>query len=212
MLKVNEIFYSIQGESSFAGLPCVFVRLTYCNLRCTYCDTEYAFYEGKDMSIDEIIEEVKKYNCNLVEVTGGEPLVQKESLELMKKLCDANFQVLLETSGSLPIEDVDKRVTIIMDLKTPSSRMMKKNLYSNIEHLKPQDEVKFVIGNREDYEWAKKIISEYKLTEKCKILMGVVFGELSNLDLASWILEDKLPVRFQMQLHKYIWEPEKRGV
>lgn len=212
MLKVNEIFYSIQGESSFAGLPCVFVRLTYCNLRCTYCDTEYAFYEGKDMSIDEIIEEVKKYNCNLVEVTGGEPLVQKESLELMKKLCDANFQVLLETSGSLPIQDVDKRVTIIMDLKTPSSRMMKKNLYSNIDHLKPQDEVKFVIGNREDYEWAKEIISEYKLTEKCKILMGVVFGELSNLDLASWILEDKLPVRFQMQLHKYIWEPEKRGV
>jgi len=212
MLKVNEIFYSIQGESSFAGLPCVFVRLTYCNLRCTYCDTEYAFYEGKDMSIDEIIEEVKKYNCNLVEVTGGEPLVQKESLELMKKLCDANFQVLLETSGSLPIEDVDKRVTIIMDLKTPSSRMMKKNLYSNIEHLKPQDEVKFVIGNREDYEWAKEIISKYNLTEKCKILMGVVFGELSNLDLASWILEDKLPVRFQMQLHKYIWEPEKRGV
>jgi 7-carboxy-7-deazaguanine synthase len=164
------------------------------------------------MSIDEIIEEVKKYNCNLVEVTGGEPLVQKESLELMKKLCDANFQVLLETSGSLPIQDVDKRVTIIMDLKTPSSRMMKKNLYSNIDHLKPQDEVKFVIGNREDYEWAKEIISEYKLTEKCKILMGVVFGELSNLDLASWILEDKLPVRFQMQLHKYIWEPEKRGV
>jgi len=212
MLKVNEIFYSIQGESSYAGLPCVFVRLTYCNLRCTYCDTEYSFYEGKDMTIDEIIFEVKKYNCNLVEVTGGEPLVQKESLDLMKRLCDEGFKVLLETSGSLPIENVDKRVTIIMDLKTPSSKMMKKNLYSNIDFLKPDDEVKFVIGNREDYEWSKKIIEKYNLKNKCKILMGCVFGELSNVELATWILEDHLPVRFQIQLHKYIWEPERRGV
>jgi len=212
MLKVNEIFYSIQGESSYAGLPCVFVRLTYCNLRCTYCDTEYSFYEGKDMTIDEIIFEVKKYNCNLVEVTGGEPLVQKESLDLMKRLCDEGFKVLLETSGSLPIENVDKRVTIIMDLKTPSSKMMKKNLYSNIDFLKPDDEVKFVIGNREDYEWSKEIIEKYNLKDKCKILMGCVFGELSNVELATWILEDHLPVRFQIQLHKYIWEPERRGV
>ncbi len=212
MLKVNEIFYSIQGESSYSGLPCVFVRLTYCNLRCVYCDTEYAFYEGSDMRIDEVISEIKKYDCNLVEITGGEPLLQKESLELMKRLCDENYKVLLETSGSLPIEDVDKRVTIIMDLKTPSSRMMKKNLYENIYYLKPDDEVKFVIGNREDYEWAKNIINEYNLDKKCKILMGVVFGELSNFELASWILEDRLNVRFQMQLHKYIWEPDKRGV
>ena len=212
MLKVNEIFYSIQGESSYAGLTCVFVRLTYCNLRCTYCDTEYSFYEGKDMTIDEIIFEVKKYNCNLVEVTGGEPLVQKESLDLMKRLCDEGFKVLLETSGSLPIENVDKRVTIIMDLKTPSSKMMKKNLYSNIDFLKPDDEVKFVIGNREDYEWSKEIIEKYNLKNKCKILMGCVFGELSNVELATWILEDHLPVRFQIQLHKYIWEPERRGV
>jgi len=212
MLKVNEIFYSIQGESSYAGLPCVFVRLTYCNLRCTYCDTEYSFYEGKDMTIDEIIFEVKKYNCNLVEVTGGEPLVQKESLDLMKRLCDEGFKVLLETSGSLPIENVDKRVTIIMDLKTPSSKMMKKNLYSNIDFLKPDDEVKFVIGNREDYEWSKEIIEKYNLKNKCKILMGCVFGELSNVELATWILEDHLSVRFQIQLHKYIWEPERRGV
>jgi 7-carboxy-7-deazaguanine synthase len=212
MLKINEIFYSIQGESSYAGLPCVFVRLTYCNLRCTYCDTEYSFYEGKDMTIDEIIFEVKKYNCNLVEVTGGEPLVQKESLDLMKRLCDEGFKVLLETSGSLPIENVDKRVTIIMDLKTPSSKMMKKNLYSNIDFLKPDDEVKFVIGNREDYEWSKEIIEKYNLKNKCKILMGCVFGELSNVELATWILEDHLPVRFQIQLHKYIWEPERRGV
>ncbi len=212
MLKVNEIFYSIQGESSFAGLPCVFVRLTYCNLRCSYCDTEYAFYEGKDMTIEEIIDEVKKYNCNLVEVTGGEPLFQKESFDLLKTLCDEGFKVLLETSGSISIKDVDNRVTIIMDLKTPSSKMMKKNLYSNLDYLKSNDEVKFVIGNREDYEWAKKIIEEYNLKNKCKILMGCVFGELPNLDLVNWILEDNLPVRFQMQMHKYIWEPEKRGV
>jgi 7-carboxy-7-deazaguanine synthase len=212
MLKVNEIFYSIQGESTYAGLPCVFVRLTYCNLRCSYCDTEYSFYEGTDMTIDDILTEVKKYNCNLVEITGGEPLIQKESLNLMKRLCDEGFKVLLETSGSLSIENVDKRVTIIMDLKTPSSKMMKKNLYSNIDFLKPDDEVKFVIGNREDYEWAKEIINKYDLSNKCKVLMGCVFGELSNLELATWILEDHLPVRFQMQLHKYIWEPEKRGV
>lgn len=211
-LKVNEIFYSIQGESSFAGLPFVFVRLTYCNLRCSYCDTEYAFYEGVDMTIDEIITEVKKYNCKFVEVTGGEPLFQKESFDLLKRLCDEGFKVLLETSGSLSIKHIDKRVTIIMDLKTPSSKMMKKNLYSNIDFLKPDDEVKFVIGNRDDYEWAKRIIEEYHLKDKCKILMGCVFGELSNLELVNWIIEDKLPVRFQMQLHKYIWEPEKRGV
>ena len=212
MLKVNEIFYSIQGESSYAGLPCVFIRLTYCNLRCTYCDTEYSFYEGTDMTIDEIISIVKKYNCNLVEVTGGEPLVQKETLDLMKRLCDEGYKVLLETSGSISIENVDKRVTIIMDLKTPSSKMMKKNLYSNIDFLKPDDEIKFVIGNREDYEWSKEIIKKYNLKDKCKILMGCVFGELSNLELATWILEDNLPVRFQMQLQKYIWEPERRGV
>lgn len=212
MIKVNEIFYSIQGESSFAGMPCVFIRLTYCNLRCTYCDTEYSFYEGEDFTIDEILKKVKSYNCNLVEVTGGEPLVQKESLELLKCLCDEGYQVLLETSGSLSIKDVDQRVIIIMDLKTPSSGMMKKNLFSNFDYLKLKDEVKFVIGNREDYDWAKKIISEYKLLDKCKILMGCVFGQLPNVELATWILEDKLPVRFQIQLHKYIWHPETRGV
>lgn len=212
MLKVNEIFYSIQGESTYAGLPCVFIRLTYCNLRCTYCDTEYAFYEGKDMSIDEIINEIKKYNCKLVEVTGGEPLFQEKSIELLRRLCDEGYKVLLETSGSISIEKVDKRVTIIMDLKTPSSKMMKKNLYSNIDLLKPDDELKFVVGTRDDYEWAKEIIQKYNLTNKCKILMGCVFGELSNEELAHWILEDNLPVRFQIQLHKYIWKPEKKGV
>jgi 7-carboxy-7-deazaguanine synthase len=212
MLKVNEIYYSVQGESTKAGLPCVFIRLTYCNLRCTYCDTEYAFYEGKDLSIDEIISEVKKYECNLVEVTGGEPLVQNESLELMKNLCDENFEVLLETGGSLPIKDIDRRVKIIMDLKCPSSKMMKKNLYENIDFLKPTDEVKFVIGSREDYEWTKEVLEKYNIIKKCEVLFSVVFGELEPLTLVNWILEDKLKVRFQLQAHKFIWDPAEKGV
>jgi len=212
MLKVNEIYHSIQGESSKSGLPCVFVRLTYCNLRCTYCDTEYAFYEGKDKSIEEILNEVKKYNCKLVEVTGGEPLVQNETLELMKRLCNEGFDVMLETGGSLPIKDIDERVLIIMDLKCPSSKMEKKNLYENIKFLKPKDELKFVIGNREDYDWSKKIISEYDLKDKSKILFSVVFGELEPVSLVNWIIEDKLDVRYQLQMHKYIWHPEEKGV
>ncbi len=212
MLKINEIYHSIQGESTKAGLPCVFVRLTYCNLRCSYCDTEYAFYEGYDKSVEGVIEEVKKYNCNLVEVTGGEPLVQKESLDLMKRLCDEGFEVLLETGGSLPIKDVDKRVRIILDLKCPSSKMMHKNLYENIDHLKPVDEVKFVIGTREDYEWSKEQIEKYKLNKKFTVLFSVVFGELEPVTLVNWILEDKLNVRYQLQMHKFIWQPDAKGV
>ncbi len=212
MIKINEIYYSIQGESSKAGLPCVFVRLTYCNLRCSYCDTEYAFYEGAEKSIDEILEEVKKYKCNLVEVTGGEPLVQEESNELMKRLCDEGYEVMLETGGSLPTQDVDKRVKIILDLKCPSSKMMKKNLYSNIEYLKSTDEVKFVIGTREDYEWSKEQVARYELIDKCEVLFSVVFGELEPLQLVNWIIEDNLQVRFQLQMHKFIWEPETKSV
>lgn len=212
MLKVNEIYYSVQGESSKAGLPCVFVRLTYCNLRCSYCDTEYAFYEGEEKTIEEIINEVRKYNCNLVEITGGEPLVQNESLELMKKLCDEGFEVMIETGGSLPVKDIDKRVMIIMDLKCPSSKMMKKNLYENIEFLKKTDEVKFVIGNREDYNWSREIIEKYRLNEKCSILFSVVFGQLEPVQLVNWILEDRLNVRYQLQMHKIIWHPETKGV
>ena len=212
MLKVNEIYHSIQGESSKSGLPCVFVRLTYCNLRCAYCDTEYAFYEGNERSIEEIISEVKKYNCNLVEVTGGEPLVQEESLELLKRLCDEGFDVMLETGGSLSIKEVDERVMIVMDLKCPSSKMEKKNLYENINFLKPTDELKFVIGNREDYEWSKEIISRYDLHNKCEILFSVVFDELEPVSLVNWIIEDKLDVRYQLQMHKYIWHPETKGV
>lgn len=212
MLKINEIYLSIQGESSWAGLPCVFIRLTYCNLRCTYCDTEYAFYEGYDSQIDEIIETVKKYKCPLIEVTGGEPLVQKESLKLMEQLCDEGFEVLLETGGSLPIDDVDERVNIILDMKCPTSGMIKKNLYQNLDLLKKTDEVKFVIGSREDYDWAKNLINEFNLTQKCSILFSVVFGKLKPIELTEWIISDNLRVRFQLQMHKYIWDPSKKGV
>lgn len=212
MLKVNEIYKSVQGESSKAGLPCVFVRLTYCNLRCSYCDSEYAFYEGKDLSIDKIISEVKKYECNLVEITGGEPLFQDDCQLLLTKLCDLGFHVMIETGGSLSIRDIDKRVMIIMDLKCPSSKMMKKNLYENVNYLKRSDEVKFVIGNREDYEWSREIIKRYNLYSKCEILFSVVFGVLEPVTLVNWILEDKLNVRYQLQMHKYIWEPSTKGV
>lgn len=195
-----------------AGLPCVFIRLTYCNLRCSYCDTEYAFFEGTDFSTEEILSEVKKYDCNLVEVTGGEPLVQSEVHNLIKNLCDLGYSVMLETGGSLSIKDVDKRVKIIMDLKCPSSKMSHKNFYENINFLKPIDEVKFVIGNREDYEWSKEIMHKYSLKDKCTILFSNVFSELEPIQLAEWILKDNLKVRFQIQMHKYIWSPTKRGV
>jgi 7-carboxy-7-deazaguanine synthase len=213
MLKINEIYHSIQGESTSVGRPCVFVRLTYCNLRCTYCDTEYAFYEGKDFSVEQVIDEIEKYNCKLVEVTGGEPLVQMdECLELMKRLCELSYEVLIETGGSLPIKDIDQRVKIIMDLKCPSSGMEKKNLYENLKYLKPVDELKFVIGNREDYDWSVEQIRKYNLNGKCIILFSVVFGELEPVQLVNWILEDKLDVRFQLQMHKYIWHPQTKGV
>jgi len=212
MLTINEIFFSIQGESTRSGLPCVFVRLTYCNLRCVYCDTEYAFHEGKDMSMVEILAEVNKYNCKLVEITGGEPLIQEEVHGLMTRLCDEGYEVMIETGGSLPIEKIDKRVKIIMDIKTPYSKMSGKNRYENIDYLKANDEVKFVIGNLEDYNWCKEIIAKYGLDKRLKVLMSPVFGEVENIDLAKWILEDNLKVRFQIQLHKYIWDPQTRGV
>jgi 7-carboxy-7-deazaguanine synthase len=189
------------------------VRLTYCNLRCTYCDTEYAFYEGKDMSVQQVINEVEKYNCKLVEITGGEPLVQmEECLDLMKKLCEHGYEVFLETAGNMSIENIDKRVKIIMDLKCPSSGMEKKNLYENIKYLKTNDELKFVIGNREDYEWTVKLLNKYNLYKKCEILFSVVFSDLEPIQLVNWILKDELDVRFQLQMHKYIWHPETKGV
>ena len=212
VLVINEIFYSIQGESSHMGRPCVFVRLTYCNIRCSYCDTEYAFYEGKEMPIDEILETVRRYECKLVEVTGGEPLFQENVHELMKRLCDKGFEVLLETGGSLDMSRVDARVKRIVDFKCPSSKMMKKNLWENVNYMKSGDEIKFVIGNREDYDWAKEMIQKHQIEKRCPVLMSVVFGELEPIQLAEWILEDKLNVRYQLQVHKYIWSPETKGV
>ena len=212
ILKINEIYHSIQGESSFTGLPCIFIRLTYCNLRCSYCDSEYTFYEGTDMSIDEILNKIKNYSCKLVEVTGGEPLVQKGCIDLLQKLVDLDYKVLLETSGSLTIKDVPKEVINIIDFKCPSSNMKKKNLWENVNYLKLDDEVKFVIGNREDYDWAKNKIKKYNLTNICKILMSPSYDEIEPQMITKWILEDNLDIRFQIQLHKEIWPEEERGV
>ncbi len=211
-LVINEIFHSIQGESSHIGMPCVFVRLTYCNIRCNYCDTEYAFYEGKPMLIADIIQTVRSFKCNLVEVTGGEPLFQENVHDLLKQLCDEGFEVLLETGGSLDIATTDSRVKRIVDFKCPSSAMMKKNMWENARHLKSGDEVKFVIGSREDYDWSKEKIREYNIDAACPVLMSVVFGKLEPVQLAEWILKDGLNVRYQLQMHKYIWHPETRGV
>ncbi len=211
-LKVNEIFYSLQGESTYAGLPCVFVRLTYCNLRCTYCDTTYAFYEGEDLTIEEILARVEAFRCNLVEVTGGEPLVQKNSLSLLRALCDAGYEVLLETGGHMDIAPVDKRVKRIMDIKCPSSGESAKVRWQNIDLLTSEDQVKFVIGDRADFEFARDTVFKYKLHEKCPVLFSPVFGRMENKTLAEWILEEHLPVRMQLQMHKYIWPPEQRGV
>lgn len=211
-LVVNEIFHTVQGESTHVGRPCVFIRLTYCNLRCTYCDTAYAFEEGKEMHVDEILSVVRAFECKLVEVTGGEPLFQNNVHPLLTRLCAEGFEVLLETSGSLDVGGVDPRVKRIVDFKCPSSSMMKKNLWENVKYLKPNDEVKFVIGTREDYEWSKSMIRLHEIDKRCSLLMSVVFGALEPAQLADWILEDKLNVRFQLQLHKYIWEPNKKGV
>ncbi len=211
-LVINEIFQSIQGESSRTGERCVFVRLAYCNIRCSYCDTTYAFEDGTEMTFDDILDAVKKYQCRLVEITGGEPLFQENVNALMQLLCNAGFEVLLETGGTLDISKVDARVKRIVDFKCPSSQMVKKNYWKNVEYLRPTDEVKFVIGNREDYEWAKGIIEKYAIMNRVPVLMSVVFGELEPVQLCEWILTDRLNVRFQLQAHKYIWNPETRGV
>jgi len=211
-LRVNEIYYSIQGESSNTGFPCVFVRLTYCNLRCTYCDTEYAFFEGSDMELIEIIEQVASYKCKLVEITGGEPLIQENVHTLMAALCDKGYHVMLETAGHLDIAPVDRRVKIIMDIKCPSSGESEKNRWENINLLKTDDEVKFVIGDRSDFDWACHVLHRHDLSDKCHVIFSPVFQKMSNLELANLILEHNLPVRMQLQLHKYIWSPEKRGV
>ena len=211
-LKINEIYYSVQGESTHAGRPCIFIRLTYCNLRCSYCDTEYAFYDGKDMEITDIMSEIKQWDCNLVEVTGGEPLFQEECIDLLNELVNSNYEVMLETGGSLSISNVPKKVIKIVDFKCPSSKMVKKNLWSIVDDLQPHDEVKFVIGNRGDFDWAKDRITEYSLDKICTLLFSPTFGEIDPQQIVEWILAENLPVRMQLQMHKMIWSPEEKGV
>jgi len=190
----------------------VFVRLTYCNLRCSFCDTEYAFFEGDYKSFEDILVEIKKFNCNIVEITGGEPLVQKNVIPFMKMLCDYGYEVLIETGGHMDISEIDLRVKCIMDIKCPNSGESEKNLWGNVKFLKDSDQVKFVIGNRDDYDWTKKVIGKYNLEKKCTVLMSPVFDKLENIKLVEWILSDQMNVRFQIQLHKCIWDPQKRGV
>ncbi len=211
-LKVNEIYFSIQGESTHSGKPCIFIRLTFCNLRCSYCDTEYAFYEGKGMEIADIIKEIKQWDCKLVEVTGGEPLVQDGCIQLLKELLNNEYKVLLETGGSLPIDEIPKEVIKIVDFKCPSSNMEKKNLWLIVDNLESHDEVKFVIGNRKDFTWAKEKIIKYNLTDRCTVLFSPTYDKIEPRMIVQWILDEKLPVRFQLQLHKQIWPSDQQGV
>jgi 7-carboxy-7-deazaguanine synthase len=211
-VRVNEIFHSIQGESTWAGRPCVFVRLTGCNLRCTWCDTAYAFYEGAQMEIAAVMERVRGYGCKLVELTGGEPLLQRGIHALVEALLREEYEVLIETSGERDISELDARVIRIMDLKCPDSGEVERNRWANLENLRARDEVKFVIASRRDYEWARGVIAEYRLEGRVNaILLSPVFGKLEPVALAEWILEDGLAARMQLQMHKYIWG-EKRGV
>jgi 7-carboxy-7-deazaguanine synthase len=211
-MRITEIFHSIQGESTFAGLPCVFVRITGCPLRCTWCDTAYAFYEGREMGLDEIVAQVGSYGCRLVEVTGGEPLHHPDAFELVARLLGDGYTVLVETSGAIDVGPLDPRAVVIMDLKCPGSGMADRNLWSNLDRLKPGDQVKFVVKNREDYVWTREVLERTKLHERHAVLLAPVFGETDAKTLAEWILEDRLSVRLQVQLHKVIWDPAARGV
>lgn len=211
-MRVTEIFHSIQGESSFAGRPCTFVRLTGCPLRCSWCDTEYTFHGGADMGLEEVLARVRVYGCPLVEVTGGEPLHQPETLTLVTRLCDEGYEVLVETSGAIDISGVDPRAHIIMDVKCPGSGMVDRMRWENMPLLRSKDEAKFVIRDRSDYEWARDVLQRHDLARRCTVLFGPVFGEIDLRQLAEWILADRLPVKFQMQMHKYIWDPDMRGV
>ena len=209
-LRINEIFYSIQGESSRIGMPTVFVRLTGCPMRCTYCDTAYAFHDGQQKEIEEIIQEIKKFDTNYVTVTGGEPLAQKNCIELMNQLCELGYQVSLETGGALDIKDVHSKVKIILDVKTPKSNEDKNNFWPNLANIRTNDEIKFVIQDYEDFSWSMDIIEKYQLNQN-QILFSPVYNVLASEQLAEWILKHQLNVRLQLQLHKILWG-EKKGV
>jgi 7-carboxy-7-deazaguanine synthase len=211
-MKVCEIFTSLQGESSYAGLPCTFVRLSGCNLRCVYCDTQYSYEEGEEMSVDEIRERVKSAGVGLVEITGGEPLLQKDTPGLVSGLLEEGHTVLLETNGSVSIGGIDRRAVVILDVKTPGSGMGGKTDLANFDLVKPTDEIKFVLCGRADYEWAKESLAKHGLTEKARILFSAAVGMLAPSDLARWIIDDRLNVRLNVQIHKYIFGPDERGV
>ena len=211
-MRVTEIFHSIQGESSYVGQPCVFVRLTGCPLRCTWCDTDYAFYGGQEVLLEDVLAKVASYNCRLVEVTGGEPLAQAQTLPLIAKLCDVGYTVLVETSGAVDIGPVDPRAHLILDVKCPGSGMTDRMHWSNLDKLSAKDEAKFVIADRKDYEWARDTMARHDMASRCSVLMSPVFGSLEPRQLAAWVLEDRLPVRFQLQIQKFIWAPGMRGV
>lgn len=205
LLRITEVFYSLQGETNTVGLPTVFIRLTGCPLRCSYCDTAYAFSGGEKWTLHAIMDRVATYACRYVTVTGGEPLAQPNCLTLLSHLADAGYSVSLETGGALDVRGVDARIVKVVDLKTPSSGEVQRNLYSNIEYLTPADQVKFVIGDAEDYAWTKAQIVQWQLAERCQILLSPVMGKQDPTELAEWILSDRLPVRFQIQLHKLLW-------
>lgn len=204
-LKIKEIFFSLQGETSLVGWPTVFIRLSGCPLRCVYCDTAYAFHGGEKLSIEAILSEARRYRCRHVTVTGGEPLAQKTCLELLRRLCDQGYIVSLETSGAMDISQVDPRVIKIVDIKTPGSGEMEKNLLSNLQHLQAHDQLKWVICDREDYQWSKAFIEQHQLADNYELLFSPSYAQLSPVELADWIVEDQLPVRFQLQIHKQLW-------
>jgi len=211
-LRVNEVFHSVQGESSHAGRACVFVRLTGCNLRCTWCDTAYAFEEGEERSVAELVGQVRSFAIPYVLVTGGEPLLQSGVHDLIGELLDGGLEVAVETGGSLDVAPLDRRVMVVLDVKCPGSGMSAHNRWENLSLLKPTDEIKFVIADRADYEWARGLVRERRLDARCGVLFSPVHGAVPPADLAAWMLADRLPVRLQLQLHKYIWSPAARGV
>ncbi len=211
-MKINEIYKSVQGESTHIGRPCVFIRTTGCDLRCTWCDTSHAFYEGTEMTIQEITDQIQSLRCGLVEITGGEPLLQEEVFPLTTQLLDRGYEILIETSGAHSIEFIDRRATVIVDIKCPGSGMSESFNWDNLSFLKKNDEIKFVIADFNDFQWASSVVLEHSIMKRCTVLFSPVFGKLNPDDLAQWILENHCPVRLNLQLHKYIWQPHRRGV